>query len=131
MRIASLLSLLLISITAGAQGILGRWATYDDETGRKRSIVEISERGGKVFGHIRQLFRDPGEDPDPTCTKCDADDDRHNKRVIGMEIIRGLVRDGEEWADGTVLEPNYGSVHERGPWRQNDQLKVRGQVTSF
>lgn len=131
MRIASLLSLLLISITVGAQGILGRWATYDDETGRKRSIVEISERDGKVFGHIRQLFRDPGEDPDPTCTKCDTDDDRHNKRVIGMEIIRGLVRDGEEWADGTILDPKNGSVYDCKLWLEGEKLKVRGYVAFF
>ncbi|MFN8351847.1 MAG: DUF2147 domain-containing protein [Flavobacteriales bacterium] len=131
MRIASLLSLLLISITVGAQGILGRWATYDDETGRKRSIVEISERDGKVFGHIRQLFRDPGEDPDPTCTKCDTDDDRHNKRVIGMEIIRGLVRDGAEWADGTILDPKNGSVYDCKLWLEGGKLKVRGYVAFF
>ena len=131
MRIASLLSLLLISITVGAQGILGRWATYDDETGRKRSIVEISERDGKVFGHIRQLFRDPGEDPDPTCTKCDTDDDRHNKRVIGMEISRGLVRDGEEGADGTILDPKNGSVYDCKLWLEGGKLKVRGYVAFF
>ena len=79
---------LFIQGVSPAQGIFGRWVTIDDNSAKKRSIVEITERGGKAYGKIAQLFRGPGEEADPICDECDAADDRHNKKVIGMEFIR-------------------------------------------
>jgi uncharacterized protein (DUF2147 family) len=131
MRITLLLSLLLFTHLASAQTATGRWVTVDDETGKRRSVVEITERGGRLYGRIVQLFRDPGEDADPVCTKCGIDDDRHGKKVIGMEIIRGMVRDGDEWGDGTILDPKNGSVYDCKLWLENGQLKVRGYVAFF
>lgn len=123
--------LLLMPLGLHAQSITGRWVTIDDETGKRRSVVEITERNGKAYGRIVQLFRDPGEDPDPVCTKCPTDDDRHGKKVVGLEIIRGLVRDGEEWADGTILDPKNGSVYDCRMWLEDGTLKVRGYVAFF
>ncbi|MPT34231.1 MAG: DUF2147 domain-containing protein, partial [Flavobacterium sp.] len=31
-----------------AQGVVGKWKTVDDETGEAKSIVEITESGGKI-----------------------------------------------------------------------------------
>jgi uncharacterized protein (DUF2147 family) len=127
----TLLLLLLLPLTLCAQSVTGRWTTIDDETGKKRSVVEISERGGKLYGRIVQLFRDPGEDPDPTCTKCAANDDRFGKKVIGMDIIRDMVKDGDEWVDGTILDPKNGSVYDCKLWVEDGKLKVRGYVAFF
>ena len=44
--------LLLISFgmnLLSAQEVFGKWVTIDDETGEKKSIVEIYEENGKVF----------------------------------------------------------------------------------
>jgi hypothetical protein len=77
----TLLTLFLcLPLLARAQTVTGRWTTIDDETGKKRSVVELTERDGKLHGRIVQLFRDPGEDQDPTCTKCATSDDRYGKR---------------------------------------------------
>ena len=111
--------------------ILGRWVTIDDNTGKKRSLVEISERGGKAYGTIVRLFREPGEDQDPLCKECDPADDRYNKKVIGMEFIRGLVRDGDEWEDGTILDPENGKVYDAKLWVEDGKLMVRGYVAFF
>ncbi len=40
-----------------------------------------------------QLFREPHEEQDPVCKECDPKDDRYRKKVIGMEIIRNMVKD--------------------------------------
>ena len=73
--------------------LLGKWKTKDDETGRIKSVVEITERDGKFYGTVVELFRLPEEDQDPYCDKCE--DDRKDKRVLGMEIVRDMVPDGE------------------------------------
>lgn len=133
-----LLTLALVSIhLTCAQSIFGRWVTIDDNTSKRRSIVEITERGGKAYGKILKLYREPGEEADPICDECDPNDDRHNKKVIGMEFIRAMERDGEEWEDGTILDPENGKVYDCKLWVENDPvsgtgvLKVRGYVAFF
>lgn len=110
--------------------LLGKWKTKDDETGRIKSIVEITERDGQFYGTVVELFRLPDEEQDPYCDKCD--DDRKDKRVLGMEIVRGMQSDGEmEWEDGTICDPKKGSVYDCEMWFEDgnmDVLKVRGYI---
>ena len=40
-KISLIVIIMLFSFSAGAQAILGQWKTVDDETGAKKSIVEI------------------------------------------------------------------------------------------
>jgi hypothetical protein len=44
-----LFSILLVTPLA-AQTITGKWKSIDDKTGEVKSIVEITERGAKLFG---------------------------------------------------------------------------------
>lgn len=124
------LFLLVLPLAAVAQtGVTGLWKTIDDNTGRPRSVVEIVEEGGRLKGRIVKLFRDPGEEPDPICDECPAD--RKDQKVIGLEIIRDLVRDGGEWEDGTILDPENGKVYDCKIWLEEGTLKVRGYVAFF
>ena len=107
-------------------GVLGKWVTIDDETGDKKSVVEIYEQNGKVFGKIIKLYRKPGEEPDPICDECPKNDDRYNKKVIGMQILRNMTKDDDEYADGTILKPDEGKIYNCRIWRDGDNLKVRG-----
>lgn len=116
---------------SGQTAILGRWKTIDDETGRVKSIVEISEREGKYFGTIVELFMLPEEDQDPNCDLCE--DDRKDHRVLGMEIVRDMEQDGQnlEWEDGTICDPKNGKVYECNMWinpENLNELKVRGYI---
>lgn len=122
---------LLWPLTARAQDVVGKWKTIDDETGEPRSIVEIFEKDGKVYGKVVKLLRSPEEDPDPVCKDCDEDDDRYNKKVIGMEIIRGMTKSDDEWVGGTILDPKNGRVYRCHLWVDEDQLKVRGYWGPF
>ena len=58
---------------AQSNPLLGKWKTKDDETGRIKSIVEITERDGIYYGEVVELFRLPDEDQDPHCDKCEDD----------------------------------------------------------
>lgn len=122
---------LLMTTNCSAQSIVGQWKTIDDETNQPKSIVEISERNGKIYGKIVKLFRSPDEDPDPVCKECPADDKRFNKKVLGMEIIEGMKADGTEFSGGTILDPKNGKIYRCRLWKEGENLKVRGYWGPF
>ncbi|UII20964.1 DUF2147 domain-containing protein [Fulvivirga ligni] len=88
--------------------------------------MEIYKRDGKVFGKIVKLFRNEGQDPDPVCTECPTDDPRYGKKIIGMEIIKDLRKDGDEYVDGTVLKPDEGQIYKCKIWLEDGKLNIRG-----
>ena len=92
-----------------ADSVVGRWKTIDGETGKPKSIVEITQAAnGTINGHIVELLN-PSK-PNPACDKCK--DDRKNKPITGMEIIRGMKADGGgEYSGGTILKPDEGKVY--------------------
>ena len=108
--------------------VLGKWNTIDDETGRKKSVVEIYKEGDKLYGKIVELFRLPDEDPDPICDECDEDDPRYNQKVLGMVILEGLEWDDDEWDDGTIMDPKNGKVYSCKLWLKDGKLQVRGYL---
>ena len=118
--------------TLAQSSIEGKWKTIDDETGRVKSIVEITERDGQIYGTIVELFRTPDEDQDPHCDKCE--DDRKDQRALGMEIVRNMVpAEGatQEWESGTICDPKKGSIYDCEMWFEDgdtDVLKVRGYI---
>ena len=106
MKLKAALSLFAICITAlwaQAQNVFGKWKTIDDETGKPKSIVEICEYQGKVYGKIVQLFRDPKEDQNPICTECK--DGRKDQCIIGMNIIRDMTLTDGYYKNGTICDP--------------------------
>lgn len=115
----------------GQNLVLGKWKTIDDSTGEPRSIVDVYERGGKVYGKITKLYRKPGEDPDPVCDDCETDNPRFMKKIIGMEIMEGLVKDDQEYGGGFILDPENGKVYRCKIWVEDNQLKVRGYIGPF
>jgi uncharacterized protein (DUF2147 family) len=119
--------LLLATSVIQSQSVLGKWKTIDDETGKEKSIVEIYEENGKVFGKIIQLFRDPSEEQDPYCDKCS--DDRKGQRITGMVIVRDMVLKDGYYQGGTICDPKNGKIYKCELWLSgNDpnKLELRG-----
>lgn len=121
---------LLLSFALSFIGILsfaqieGKWKTIDDETGKPKSIVEIfKDSKGKYNGKIVQLLIKP---ENANCVKCK--DDRKNKPLIGLEIIRGLSKDGNEFSGGTITNPKDGKSYKTELVREGDILKVKAIV---
>jgi uncharacterized protein (DUF2147 family) len=123
--------LMLFCIAFQGQSITGKWKTIDDNSGEERSIVEIYEKNGKVYGKIIKLFRKPGEDPDPICDDCDPNDSRYKKKIIGMEIISNMTKAGKEYDGGSILDPESGKVYRCKLWIEGNELKVRGYWGPF
>lgn len=107
----SLAASALVAASAMAQDAtpIGVWKTIDDETGKPKSLVRITESNGELRGKIEKLFRDAGEDPNPKCEKCEGN--LKDQPVIGMTIISGMKKDGSEYNGGHILDPNNGKVY--------------------
>lgn len=106
-------------------GVEGRWKTIDDATGKMKSIVEISIRNGKLYGKIVELK--PGEDPNKVCTACT--DARKGKKLVGMDIITGLSKEGDVWeGDDGIMDPENGKSYDCKIWVEDGKLQVRGYI---
>lgn len=126
-----ILSFWLLSFLASAQSdVVGKWKTID-ENGKQTSIIEIFERKGKIYGKILEIFPGPDDQKDPVCEKCEEDDPRYGKKVIGMEILQGLEKVDDEYSGGTVLDPKNGRVYDCKVWIEASDLKVSGYLGPF
>jgi uncharacterized protein (DUF2147 family) len=88
---------------------VGLWRTISDVTGKQKSLVRITEVGGVYQGKIEKLFREPGEEPNPLCDKCEGE--LKGKPALGMVILTGLKQNGDEYGGGKILDPNDGKVY--------------------
>lgn len=108
---------------------VGTWRSIDDATGAPKAQIVISERGGALYGRIEKLLR-PGADQSAVCSKCS--DDRKDKPMVGLEIIRGAKKDGADnvWVDGKILDPESGRSYtlKMTPTDNGNKLDVRGSL---
>ena len=117
--------LMMATFTFAQNGVEGRWKTIDDETGKMKSIVEISIKNGKLYGKIVELK--PGEDPNKICKACT--DYRKGKKLVGMDIITGLSKDGDAWeGDDGIMDPENGKSYDCKLWAEGGKLQVRGYI---
>ncbi|MAP81411.1 MAG: hypothetical protein CL526_10020 [Aequorivita sp.] len=101
-------SLVVLTVfTSSAQDVFGKWKTFDDETGEAKSIVEIYEENGKVFGKVVEILNPAKKDA--ICTKCPGKD--KGEPILGLVIIKDLEKDGDEYNDGTIMDPNNGKIY--------------------
>jgi hypothetical protein len=87
----------------------GLWQSVDKDTGQPTAWFLIHNRDGIYEGLIVRMYLKPGQRPDVVCDQCK--DDRHDKPWLGLDIIRGMKRDGLSYTDGTILDPRNGDVY--------------------
>jgi uncharacterized protein (DUF2147 family) len=105
---------------------VGRWKTIDDQTRQVKSIVQIREINGELDGRIVQLFNPPV--PHPRCIKCAGA--FKNRLVLGMRILWGMRRQGNQWTGGRILDPENGEIYRCTitPENGGKVLQVRGYI---
>lgn len=125
------LILLCVSANSLAQDeIVDHWVTIDDKTNTPRSIVELYLKGDELYGDIREIYYDEGEQRNAICEKCPKDDPRFEQKILGMTIISGLKKNHKngKWEGGEVLDPASGKVYRCSAWLEGNQLKLRGYI---
>lgn len=122
-----------MGIVAGAawaqDTAVGLWRTVDDQTGKPKSLVRITENNGVLNGRVEKLFRGPDEEQNPVCDKCE--DERKNQPITGMTIITGMKKDGAaSYSGGQILDPANGKVYQSKMTlvENGRKLNVRGFI---
>jgi uncharacterized protein (DUF2147 family) len=131
-RPAALAAVLLLACSAGAvraasgPSPVGTWRTFDDLDGKESGVVEIVDVGGQLYGNITRI-NDPAK-ANALCAACT--DDRKDKPVLGMQVIRGLKPDGDHWDGGEILDPKTGKVYKAKMHLEagGQKLVVRGFI---
>ena len=127
------LGLALISLTASAQmSPVGLWRNIDDKTGEVKAEIRIVDNNGAMFGRIEKILAKKAK-PGELCVECS--DDRKDKPMEGLEIIRGAKKskDGDVWEDGKILDPENGREYRLRltPVEGGRKLEVRGSFGPF
>ena len=124
---------LLAAATAHAQSSpVGLWKTIDDDGKTEKSLVRINDAGGVLNGKIEKVF-----DASKADTKCDkCTDERRDKPVLGMTILRNAKQDAEDketWTGGEILDPNNGKTYKTRlkPIEGGKKLEMRGYIGPF
>ena len=122
-----------VSAFAQATSPAGLWKTIDDNTKKEKSFVRIVESGGVFTGKVEKIV-DPDSPKDAVCKDCS--DDRKDKPILGMTILRDVKANASDKAvfdGGDILDPNNGKVY-RVKLTLIDggsKLEVRGYLGPF
>ncbi|OEJ98696.1 hypothetical protein A8C32_05725 [Flavivirga aquatica] len=118
--------LCLMSFSMFSQDILGKWKTIDNETNKEKSIIEIYEKDGKVFGKIIEILNPKKKEA--LCRKCEGDE--KDKPVLGLVLIKNMEKDGDYYNNGTIFNPENGKKYNcRLKLEEKNVLQVRGYIS--
>jgi uncharacterized protein (DUF2147 family) len=114
-------------VFAGDATPAGLWKTIDDKSGKPRSLIRITERNGEFSAVVEKglLATDTG---DAVCDKCT--DERKGQRIIGMTIVKGIKKKGDNYEGGEILDPDNGKTYKCKMKldETGNKLEVRGFI---
>lgn len=132
--LTTMAAVLAVSGAAAQNTPAGLWKTIDDHTKKERSLVRVVDSNGVLSARIEKLL-DPQAKLDRVCDRCS--DDRKDKPVVGLEIVRGVKKNADSdaepvWDGGTILDPENGKSYRvrMTPLEGGKKLQVRGYVGS-
>jgi len=116
---------LIITTSIKAQNIFGKWHSTNENTGEVDSVIEVYKKDGKAFAKVVDI-KDAAR-KDAVCEKCE--DENKNRPILGLNILTGLEKDGEEWSGGNILDPRNGKIYKCYiKLIKPNKLKLRGYI---
>lgn len=98
--------------------VVGYWTTIDDETNTPKSVVQIYEYQGKIYGRVVELFKNK----DTVAKLPDS------PSIKGLDVIWDMEKKKNKYTNGEILDPKKGKVYACDLWRDGDKLIVRGKI---
>ena len=93
--------------------------------GKAGGQVETYLENGKLFGRVTEVR--PGRIPTDVCDKCSGE--YKNKPILGLVILRNFRAEGDDWVDGTAVDPENGKEYKGKIWSEGaDGLHLRGFI---
>ncbi|MGO1243589.1 MAG: DUF2147 domain-containing protein [Sphingobacterium sp.] len=120
-HLAIILCALLASIALHGQNndpIVGKWQNPSGE-GR----IEIFTKGDKFFGTLYWI-----EDTNKKDTK-NPDKNLQDRKIQGLEILTGFVKDGHTYSGGEIYDPKSGKTYScKMTLKGENKLDIRGYI---
>lgn len=114
-----------VSFSGFSQTIFGTWNSFDEVTNNVESVIEIYKKSDKAYAKIINIT-DP-EKRAASCINCKGN--RKYEPILGMNILSGLKKSGEEWSGGKILDPKSGKEYKCYiKLIDKNTLKLRGYI---
>ncbi|ABS64257.1 conserved hypothetical protein [Parvibaculum lavamentivorans DS-1] len=107
---------------------VGTWRVIDDKSDRAKGIVEISEVNGELKGKVVRVLDQENQTGPAICKSCPGE--LKGEPIEGMTVLWGFEREGDQWADGKILDPSNGRIYSASLQMDEagEKLDVRGYV---
>lgn len=106
------------------ENAVGHWQVVNSD-GSPGGKVDTYIENGKLFGRVTEVR--PGRTPKDVCDKCSGE--FKNQLILGMVNLRGFHAEGDDWVDGTVVDPENGKQYKGKIWAvDKDTLRMRGFI---
>ena len=130
-KLIAVVSFFLMSLNsavfAAAATPAGLWKSIDDNSGKPRSLIRISEKNGEYSAVIEKGLL-ATDTPDAVCDKCK--DERKGQRIVGMTIVKGIKLKDGHYEGGEILDPENGKTYRclMKLDSTGNKLEVRGYI---
>ena len=121
--IFSMIFMLVPLAAAFAQDVVGKWKLEDGT-----AIVEVYKNGDVYNGKIVWLEKPTEADGSPAVDDNNPDKALRSRKLIGLNMLSGLKKNGGEYTGGTIYDPGNGKTYNCSMKVEGDVLKVRGSL---
>ena len=121
--IFSMIFMLAPLAAAFAQDVVGKWKLEDGT-----AIVEIYKNGDVYNGKIVWLQKPTEADGSPAVDDNNPDKALRSRKLLGLNMLSGLKKNGGEYTGGTIYDPGNGKTYNCSMKVEGDILKVRGSL---
>ena len=115
--------MLMPLVAAFAQDVVGKWKLEDGT-----AIVEVYKSGDVYNGKIVWLKNPTAADGSPAIDDLNPDPQLRTRQVLGLNMLNGLKKNGNEYTGGTIYDPGNGKTYNCSMKVEGDVLKVRGSL---
>jgi uncharacterized protein (DUF2147 family) len=106
------------------QNAIGHWQVVNSD-GSPGGKVDTYLQDGKLFGRVTEVR--PGRTPKDVCDKCSGE--FKNQLILGMVNMRNFHQEGDDWVEGTVVDPENGKEYKGKIWAVGkNTLRMRGYI---
>ena len=121
--IFSMIFMLMPLAAAFAQDVVGKWKL---ENGT--AIVEVYQSGDVYNGKIVWLQNPTEADGSPAVDSNNPDKALRSRKLIGLNMLSDLKKDGAEYNNGKIYDPGNGKTYNCSMKVEGDVLHVRGSL---